>query len=181
MDSQQTRIRIKTLNETITRNKIIELTFVQAGVPFIRVFGEYPAFTAICRTTEANTLLKTEMKNKLRKHGLEVQIPQEVRAKRTVFLRQLDRSVGAHSAEEIKEEVQDKNEWAGNVKRKWWVLALPPNSPHGNGRQSPKVEPFKQGDRPPNAEKNSGRWYSQRLGGQARLWAYSRYIHVKQK
>ena len=115
MDSQQTRIRIKALNDTITRNKIIELTFTQAGVPFIRVFGDFPAFTGICRTTDANTLLKVETKNKLRKHGIEVQIPQEVRARRTVFLRQLDRFVGAHSAEEIKEEIEEKNDWAGNV------------------------------------------------------------------
>ena len=62
MDSQQTRFRIKALNETITRNKIIELTFTQAGVPFMRVFWDFPAFTGICRTTDANTLLKVETK-----------------------------------------------------------------------------------------------------------------------
>ena len=42
------------------------------------------------------------------------------------------------------------------------------------------MEPFKQGDRPPNAKENPGSPYRQRLGGQARPRAYSRYIHVKQ-
>ena len=40
------------------------------------------------------------------------------------------------------------------VKRKWWVLAQPPYSPQGNGRQLIRVELFKQGDRPPDAEEN---------------------------
>ena len=53
------------------------------------------------------------------------------------------------------------------VKRKWWVLAYPPYSPQGNGKQSPRVEPFKQGDRPPDVEENPRSWYRQRLGGQA--------------
>ena len=42
-------------------------------------------------------------------------MPQKVRAKRTVFLRQLDRFVGSHTIEEIKGEIEDKNDWANNV------------------------------------------------------------------
>ena len=39
------------------------------------------------------------------------------------------------------------------VKRKWWVLAQSPYSPQGQGRrQSPRVEPWIQGDRQPDAE-----------------------------
>ena len=40
---------------------------------------------------------------------------------------------------------------------------------------------WKQGDRPPDAEENPGSWYRQKLGGQARPRAYSRYIHVKEE
>ena len=40
------------------------------------------------------------------------------------------------------------------MKRKWWVLAQPPYSPQGNRRHSPRVEPFKQGNRPPDVEGN---------------------------
>ena len=67
------------------------------------------------------------------------------------------------------------------VKRKWWVLTQNHYSPQGNGRQSPKVEPFKKLDIPPDAEENPGSRDRQRLGGQARTRAYSRYIHVKQE
>ena len=63
----------------------------------------------------------------------------------------------------------------------WWVLAQTPYSPQGNGRQSPRVEPFNEEDRPPDAEENPGNRYRLRLGGQARQRAHSRYIHVKQE
>ena len=47
-----------------------------------------------------------------------------------------------------------KTEKHGKVggKRKWWVLAQPPYYSQGNGRQSSRVEPFNQWDRPPDAE-----------------------------
>ena len=42
------------------------------------------------------------------------------------------------------------------AERKWWVLTQSRYSPQGNGRQSPWVEPWNQGDTPPNAEENPG-------------------------
>ena len=45
----------------------------------------------------------------------------------------------------------------------------------------PRVEPLNQGNRPPDVEDNQGSWYRQRLGGQPRPSAHSRYIHVKQE
>ena len=66
------------------------------------------------------------------------------------------------------------------LKRKW-VLGQPPFSPQGNGRQSPSVEPVKQGDRSPDSEKNPESRYRQRVEGQARPEVHSRYIHVKQE
>ena len=54
-------------------------------------------------------------------------------------------------------------------------------SPQENGRQSPRVEPFNQGDRPPDAEENPGSPYNQRLGGQTRPGTRSKYINVKQE
>ena len=53
--------------------------------------------------------------------------------------------------------------------------------PQGNGRQLPMVEPYNQGDSPPDAEENPGSWYSQRPGGNARPRALSRYSHIKQE
>ena len=49
------------------------------------------------------------------------------------------------------------------VKRNWSVLAQPPYSPQGNGKQSSRVEPFNQGDRPPDTKESPGSWYFQRL------------------
>ena len=54
-------------------------------------------------------------------------------------------------------------------------------SSQGNGRQSPRAEPFNQGYRLPDAEENPGSGYRQRLGGEARPRAHTRYIHVKQE
>ena len=62
------------------------------------------------------------------------------------------------------------------VKRKWWVIAQPPYSSQGNGRQSPG---WNQGDRTPDTEENPGSHYRQKMGVQARPRAHSRYIHVK--
>ena len=56
------------------------------------------------------------------------------------------------------------------VKGKWWVLAQPPHSLQGNGRQSPRVEP---------REYNTLRGENPSMGGKARPRAHSRYIHVK--
>ena len=77
--------------------------------------------------------------------------------------------------------VQKRKDRRVGMKRKWWVLAQPPYSLQGNGRQSPKVEPFKHEDRPLYAEENPGSRCRQRLGRKARARAHSRYIHVKQE
>ena len=67
------------------------------------------------------------------------------------------------------------------LRKKWKVLAQSPYSLQGNRRKSPRVEPWNQWDRSPDAEKNPGSRYRQSLGEHARLWAHSKYIHVKQE
>ena len=61
----------------------------------------------------------------------------------------------------------------------WWILAQSPYSPQGNWRQSHRVEPWKQGVRPPDVKENPGSQYCQRLGGQPRPQVHFRYIQVK--
>ena len=51
------------------------------------------------------------------------------------------------------------------VKRNWWVLVQPPYFLQGNGKQSPRVELWNKGDRPPDIEENPGSHYRQMLGG----------------
>ena len=69
----------------------------------------------------------------------------------------------------------------GGATRNWWVLAQLLYSPKGNGRHSPRLELFKQGDRAHDVKENPGSWYCQGLGGQARPRAHLRNIHVKQE
>ena len=53
------------------------------------------------------------------------------------------------------EEERQENKGKKRVKRKWWILALPPYTPQGNRRQ------WNQGDRP-DTEENPGSRYHQR-------------------
>ena len=75
------------------------------------------------------------------------------------------------------EKRKDKKTQKVGGKRKWRVIAKPPYS---RKREAVifRVEPFNQGDRPPNVEENPGNRYRQMLKGQARPRAHSRYIHI---
>ena len=86
----------------ITRDRIITTVFEMMGIPFIRIFGDCPVFTALCTDKSANRLLKPESKTKLQKKGVKVQVPMELKAKRTVFMRRLDNVL---AKDEIKEEI----------------------------------------------------------------------------
>ena len=48
---------------------------------------------------DASKILRSEIKNKLNKKGIEVQTPMELKAKKTIFLRRLDKHVGQHSSQ----------------------------------------------------------------------------------
>ena len=100
--SSPTRIRLKTTDNSITRSGIIEIVFATVEVPFIRIFGERPNFTALCKERDANKMLKTETREKLRRKGIEVQVPMELKSKKTVFLRRLDKYVGQHTKEKLR-------------------------------------------------------------------------------
>ena len=109
------RVRLRVKDESMTRDKIIETVFLATEIPFVRIFGGFPVYTAVSSEKDGNRLLKPEIKNKLRQKGIEVQIPMEMKAKRTLFLRRLDRHVGEHSKEEIKAEIEKNQDWAGEV------------------------------------------------------------------
>ena len=84
-------------------------------VPFVRIYGDAPLFTALVVDKEANVLLRKDTREKLKKKGIEVQIPMEIKARKTVFLRRLDRHVGQHSKEQLEEEIKRNHQWAREV------------------------------------------------------------------
>ena len=99
----------------MTRDKIIETVFLKTEVSLIIIFGDFPNYNALCKERDAYKLLKNETKTQLRKSGIEVITPIEMKARRSVFVRRLDRHVGGHTGEEIKEELERKQEWIIDV------------------------------------------------------------------
>ena len=63
------------------------------------------------RPEDTDALLSERGIEVLRKLNLNVRIPPQVRAKRSLFLRRVDAFVGSHSPEEIKAELEAQNPW----------------------------------------------------------------------
>ena len=113
--SKNCRVRLRVKNESMTRDKVIETVFLTTEIPFVRIFGNFPVYTALTSEKDGNKLLKQEVKNKLKQKGIEIQTPIEMKAKRTIFMRKLYKHVGEHSKEEIKAEIEKNQEWAKEV------------------------------------------------------------------
>ena len=113
---KEMRIRLRIKDSGLTRDRVIDTVFVTTEVPFIRIFGDAPVYVALCKERDAFKLLKTEMMEKLRKKGIEVQIPIEIKAKRSVLLRRLDRHMGAITGEEVEAELEKNHDWIREVK-----------------------------------------------------------------
>ena len=106
--SKNCRVRLRVKNESLPRDKVIETVFLTTEIPFVRIFGSYPVYTALTSEKDGNKLLKQETKNKLKQKGIEIQTPIEMKAKRTIFMRRLDKHVEEHSKEEIRAEIEKK-------------------------------------------------------------------------
>lgn len=93
-------------------NKIVELAYGLFNVPFTRIFKTSEGYKAICRNEyDADKILNKSAQDELDKIGLQVIIPPEMKAKRSVIIKQLDQIIGTHSAEDIKEEIENQNDW----------------------------------------------------------------------
>ena len=79
MDSRtaNSRIRLRVKDRSLTRDKIIETVFLTTEFPFIRIFGNFPVYTALCSERDASRVLKSEIKEKLQRKGIEVQTPKK--------------------------------------------------------------------------------------------------------
>ena len=63
-NTKNSRVRLKVKDKSITRSKVIEVIFLTTEIPFVRVFGDFPVYTALCTEENANKLLKPENKAK---------------------------------------------------------------------------------------------------------------------
>ena len=111
---KEMRVRLRA-KPGLTRDKVIESVFSKTEVPFIRIFGDSPNYVALCKEKDAYKLMKGETKVKLNKVGIEVLTPIELKARKSVFVRRLDRHVGSHTREELKEEIEKNHDWVRDV------------------------------------------------------------------
>ena len=108
-------LRVKAKNSNITRGKVIEEMLILAEVPLIRVFEENPYYTIVCTKKEAAKIMKKDTSEKLKKNGLEIQVPPELKVKRSIFMRQLDKHIGQHTAEEMEREILKNQDWIRTI------------------------------------------------------------------
>lgn len=106
------RIKFKDRNKQIPKAEVTALAYGQCNVPFTRLYVTPEGYKAVCRDdTEAERLLSNEAREIFYKAGLIIVIPPEMTAKRTLFIRQLDHSIGSRSADDIKSDIENRNDW----------------------------------------------------------------------
>lgn len=106
------KLRLSDRGKATTRQQIMDVAFTKLQVPFTRLFDMKDGYKAVCRNSEdADVLLSREGVSEMEKIGVQVIMPPEIKAQRTVFIRQLDYEFGKHSAVEMKENIENYNDW----------------------------------------------------------------------
>lgn len=96
----------------VEARKVIELAYGRFNVPFTRIFTTHEGFKVICRNeNDADKIMCSEAKTELEKLGLQIIVPPETRARRSIILRQLDQIIGSNTPEDIKSEIERENDW----------------------------------------------------------------------
>lgn len=107
------RLKFNDKNRSTTTAKITEVAYGQLQIPFTKIFPTSDGFKAICRNEkDADRILQTDAIALFAGIGVSVILPPEIRAKRTIFVRNLDIHIGQHSQDELKQEIEEKNDWA---------------------------------------------------------------------
>ena len=111
---QTYRVQLRRIDPRIQtdRETIFMTCFDKLNAPLIRLTDTHNGFNAI--TDEARTIDKltsSTATDLFRNINLTPIIPPDLKAKRTVFIRQLDPYVGARQPDEIKTELETKNKW----------------------------------------------------------------------
>ncbi len=112
--TQTYRIQLKRIDPRTTtdRQKIFHTTFKELDAPLIRLTDTTNGFYAVTDDASAIDKLTSRKATELfRKINLTPIVPPDLRAKRTIFVRQLDRDVGSHTADELKHEITSQQSW----------------------------------------------------------------------
>ena len=111
--ASKVKLRYKDRGKPVPIEKVLQTAAIILKAPFTRLFDTGDGYKAICRNSDdADKILSNLGVAEFAKIGITVVTPPEIRAKRSVFIRQLHTSFGKHTPEEIKQELEDKNEWA---------------------------------------------------------------------
>ena len=99
-------------NINVPYEDIFRVTFRDINAPLIKIKDAYNGYSAITDKQENDDkLLTIKAIESFKKINLIQQIPSELRSKRTIFLRQIDRTVGCRDPNDIKTELENNHDW----------------------------------------------------------------------
>ena len=115
-DKPTFRLQLKSIDprKKPPREDILRVTCQTLNAPLTKLIdNKYNNnWTAIAdREATIDKLLTTKGQTELRKVGIEPQLPPEIKSKRTIFVRQIDSTVGTRSTDDIKNELLKQNDW----------------------------------------------------------------------
>lgn len=105
------RLKFKKKNK-VSRDKITEIAYGKLNIPLTRLYDSPDGYKAVCKDlNDVDILLSQKSIEIFDKEGIIVITPPEIKAQRSVFIRNLDYTIGQHSPEDIKDEIEGKNSW----------------------------------------------------------------------
>ncbi|KAF2356776.1 hypothetical protein FHG87_012466 [Trinorchestia longiramus] len=108
------RVQLKTIDQAkpADKQKFFEITFRELNAPLIRLTTTRTGYYAVTDdVTSIDKLTSKKATTAFEKINLTPIIPPDLRAKRTVFIRQIDADIGLKPTEEIKNEIKRQNDW----------------------------------------------------------------------
>ena len=104
------KITLKATGELPPKQQVFAIVLKELNAPLTGlkpVRNGYQAFME--REEDLDKLLTKKAQDALKTIGLETKIPPKIRCQRSIICRQIDSYVGTHSADEIKEEINNNN------------------------------------------------------------------------
>jgi hypothetical protein len=111
---QTYRIQLKKIDPRLPTDRpaIFQATFHDLNAPLIRLTDTATGFYAVTDVASAiDKLTSKKATDIFRKINLQPVIPPDLRSKRTIFVRQLDRDIGKKTPTEIKDEITRLQNW----------------------------------------------------------------------
>lgn len=107
------QLRLIDPRKRTSRTDIFQCAFGKLNAPLTRLFDSGNGFYAATDdVTYIDKLLTDHAFSEFAKINVEPVLPPEIKSRRTIFVRQLDNSVGEHSPDELKTELTRLNPWA---------------------------------------------------------------------